>query len=50
MIRDVKIFLAKIKDGKGKELSFYNKKSLPSKIPPAIPLSGHFLDDSGQVT
>jgi hypothetical protein len=34
MIRDVKIFLAKIKDGKGKDLSFQNKKSLATKIPP----------------
>jgi hypothetical protein len=34
MIRDVKIFLAKIKDGKGKDLSVQNKKTLPTKIPP----------------
>jgi len=34
MIWDVKIFLAKIKDGKGKEFSFLNKKSFPTKIPP----------------
>jgi hypothetical protein len=26
--------LAKIKDGKGKDLSFSNKKKLPTKIPP----------------
>jgi hypothetical protein len=34
MIWDVKIYLAKIKDGKGKELSLTNKKSLPTKIWP----------------
>ncbi len=34
MIRDVKIFLAKIKDGKGKDLYVLNKKSLATKIPP----------------
>jgi len=34
MLRDVKYFLAKIKDGKGKDLSLSNKKSLPTKIPP----------------
>ena len=28
MIWDVKIYLAKIKDGKGKDLNFLNKKSL----------------------
>ena len=28
MIWDVKIYLAKIKDGKGKELLFHNNKSL----------------------
>jgi len=26
--------LAKIKDGKGKDLSFSNKKKFPTKIPP----------------
>jgi hypothetical protein len=34
MIWDVKIYLAKIKDGKGKELYVSAKKSLPAKIPP----------------
>lgn len=34
MIRDVKYFLAKIKDGKGKDLSVANKKTLLTKIPP----------------
>ncbi|MEO7922359.1 MAG: hypothetical protein ABIR30_01680 [Chitinophagaceae bacterium] len=34
MIWDVKIYLAKIKDGKGKEFEFSNKKNLPTKIPP----------------
>lgn len=34
MIWDVKIYLAKIKDGKGKDLKFPDKKSLPTKIPP----------------
>src|SRR5688572_11430160 len=34
MIWDVKIYLAKIKDGKGKDFSFSNKKNLPTKIPP----------------
>ena len=28
MIWDVKIYLAKIKDGKGRDLNFLNKKSL----------------------
>jgi hypothetical protein len=31
---DVKIYLAKIKDGKGKDLCYTNKKSLPTKIWP----------------
>jgi len=31
---DVKIFLAKIKDCKGKELKFPAKKKLQTKIPP----------------
>ncbi len=30
MIWDVKIYLAKIKDGKGRDLNFLNKKSLPT--------------------
>ena len=34
MIWDVKIFLAKIKDCKGKDLIFLTKKKLPTKIPP----------------
>jgi hypothetical protein len=34
MIWDVKILLAKIKDGKGKDLKFPDKKSLLTKIPP----------------
>ena len=34
MIWDVKICLAKIKDGKGKDLLFSNKKKFPTKIPP----------------
>ena len=31
---DVKMFLAKIKDCKGKELRYTAKKKLPTKIPP----------------
>jgi hypothetical protein len=34
MIWDVKIFLAKIKDCKGKDLIFLTKKKLPTKTPP----------------
>lgn len=34
MIWDVKIFLAKIKDCKGKDLNFSAKKKLPTKTPP----------------
>ena len=34
MIWDVKIYLAKIKDGKGKDFQGLNKKKLPTKIPP----------------
>ena len=34
MIWDVKIYLAKIKDGKGKDFSCFNNKKLPTKIPP----------------
>ena len=45
MIWDVKILLAKIKDGKGKDLKFPDKKSLLTKIRPEISLSGHFLFD-----
>lgn len=49
MIRDVKYFLAKIKDGKGKDLSFLNKKTLITKIRPLLPLKGHFLNLSAAV-
>jgi len=34
MIRNVKIYLAKIRDGKGKEYSTCYKKFFPTKIPP----------------
>jgi hypothetical protein len=34
MIWDVKIYLANIKDCKGKDFSFSNNKMLPTKIPP----------------
>jgi hypothetical protein len=34
MIWDVKIYLANIKDCKGKDFSFSNNKKLPTKIPP----------------
>ena len=34
MIWDVKIYLAKIKDSKGKELNFPDKKKLATKTPP----------------
>jgi hypothetical protein len=50
MIRDVKIFLAKIKDGKGKDLYFLNKKSLPTITPPQIPKRGDFLCPLAHVT
>jgi hypothetical protein len=40
MIWDVKIFLAKIKDGKGKDYMFLNKKSLLTITRPEI----HILD------
>jgi hypothetical protein len=43
MIWDVKIFLAKIKERKGKEIIFMTKKTLATKIRPYIPLSDHFL-------
>ena len=42
MIWDVKILLAKIKDGKGRDLKFLYKKSLLTKIRPEITLNGHF--------
>jgi hypothetical protein len=42
MIWDVKIYLAKIKDCKGKDLNFLNKKNLPTITRPKIPLSGYF--------
>lgn len=42
MIWDVKILLAKIKDGKGKDLNFLNKKSLLTIIRPKIPRTGYF--------
>lgn len=34
MIRNVKIYLAKIRDGKGKEYWSFAKKFFPTKIPP----------------
>jgi hypothetical protein len=37
MIWDVKILLAKIKDGKGKDLKLLTKKSLPTIMRPEIP-------------
>lgn len=43
MIWDVKILLAKIKDGKGKDLKFPDKKSLLTKIPPYFLITSHFL-------
>jgi competence protein ComEA len=49
MIWDVKICLAKIKDGKGKDLLFSNKKKFPTKIPPKYvekPISGLQQRDS----
>jgi competence protein ComEA len=42
MIWSVKIYLAKIKDCKGKDLKFLNKKSLLTIIWPKIPRSRHF--------
>lgn len=42
MIWSVKILLAKIKDGKGKDLNLLNKKSLLTIIRPKIPLTGYF--------
>jgi hypothetical protein len=44
MIWDVKILLAKIKDGKGRDFKFLNKKSLLSTIRPEIPFLGYFLE------
>jgi hypothetical protein len=48
MIWNVKILLAKIKDCKGKELSFTAKKTLSAKNPPKIPLNNavHGLSDA----
>lgn len=43
MIWDVKIYLAKIKDCKGRDLNFSAKKSLLTITRPEIPLSGHFF-------
>lgn len=37
MIWDVKILLAKIKDGKGRDLNFLNKKNLLTITRPKIP-------------
>jgi hypothetical protein len=42
MICPVKILALNKKDGKGKDLYLSTKKSLPTKIPPKIPLSGYF--------
>jgi hypothetical protein len=42
MIWSVKILLAKIKDGKGRDLKFLNKKSLATIIRPDIPRNGYF--------
>ena len=41
LIWDVKILLAKIKDGKGTDLLFLNKKNLPTITRPKIPRTGH---------
>jgi hypothetical protein len=49
MIWDVKLYLAKIKDGKGKDLNFLNKKSLPTITRPKIPLSGYFSGRSDTI-
>jgi hypothetical protein len=38
----VKIVAQNKKDGKGNDLNFSTKKSLPTKIFPKIPLSGYF--------
>jgi hypothetical protein len=42
MIWAVKILALNKKDGKGNDLLFFTKKSLPTKTPPAIPLIGDF--------
>ena len=42
MIWDVKILLAKIKDGKGKEIYFLYKKTLLTKIPPYFVQNGDY--------
>ena len=34
MIWDVKIYLAKVKDSKGKDLNFTDKKKMATKTPP----------------
>jgi hypothetical protein len=44
MIWAVKILALNKKDGKGKDLNFSTKKSLPTKTSPTIPLTGHFLE------
>jgi hypothetical protein len=46
MIWDVKILLAKIKDGKGRDFKFLNKKSLLSTIRPEIPFLGYFPENA----
>jgi len=42
MIWDVNIYLAKIKDGKGKEIYFLYKKTLLTKIPPYFVQNGDY--------
>jgi len=42
MIWAVKILALNKKDGKGKDLYFPTKKSLPTKTRPGIPRTGHF--------
>jgi hypothetical protein len=44
MIWAVKILALNKKDGKGKDLKFPAKKSLPTKTRPDIPRTGHFLN------
>ena len=46
MIWDVKIYLAKIKDGKGKEFNFSTKKTLLTNSGPDLPLTGYFPEPS----
>ena len=41
MIWDVKIYLAKIKDGKGKESIFSDQENFAHKNPAKIPLTGY---------